>query len=357
MLGLLGLAGCRSMESTAWNLRELHTDDGSVALEGRLMSPAVFAVRRSFGTLSASILPEAKPPRPIDEPRRKILSELDHLRDEPVQTGREAGLLVELTTWLGLNEPAPMARELCVDLLVRAARRLELGPDWAEPPTAASSPGDVAAQLRPLLESEDDAERRAALEGLDPMELDVEGARRLLFGLNELLRQPSRFAGMADLVRKRHEELQRRCVALALGLAHEDPADRVRAAALPLRLEWYPERQRDDLVDCLDGGRLVSMTVILRHVAEHGLPGSLEAGPEYEEWLDLLAGCTDLGYGPVVVAGLRALDRVTAHLPSVPEAGSPSAETWMAPPRGTLRAEDWFLWMRYRRTQSLTPLE
>lgn len=344
---LLALGACRTVESTAWNLRELHNEDGSVALQGRTMSSLGFAFRRSFGALSASMLPEAAPERPIDEPRRKILRELGRMNTLPSATGRQAGLQVELATWLGLNEPAPMARELCIGLLTKAAERLELEPEWAVPTAEPSGPEDVAAQLRPLLESEDAEARRAALESIDAMALDVEGARRLLFGLNELLRQPAKFAGMVDLVRQRHEELQRRCVALALTLAQEDPSDRVRAAALPVRLAWYPERQRAELVACLEGVRLESMTVVLRHLAENGLPGDVESGPEYEDWLDLLVGCTDLGYGPVVIAGLRALDRATEHL---------ELPFDQAPPRGTLRAEEWFLWMRFRRDQSLTPL-
>ncbi|MHC4379169.1 MAG: hypothetical protein ACYS26_21420 [Planctomycetota bacterium] len=346
-LVLLLLGACRSVESTAWNLRELHTEDGSVALEGRTMSSLSFAFRRSFGPLTPGLLPESAPERPIDKPRRKVLRELGHMSEFPSKTGRQAGLQVELATWLGLNEPAPMARELSVGILVQAAERLELESSWAVPSQGTSGPGDVAAQLRPLLESEDAAERRAALEGLDAMALDVEGARRLLFGLNELLRQPRKFVGMADLVRQRHEELQKRCVALALSLAHDDPSDRVRAAALPVRLGWYPDRQYADLRECLVAGRLESMTVLLRFLAENGLPGGLEAGEEYEDWLDLLVGCTDLGYGPVVVAGLRALDRATEHLDLPPD---------QAPPRGTLRGEEWFLWMRFRRDQSLTPI-
>lgn len=346
-LGLLLLGACRSVESTAWNLRELHSEDGSVALEGRTMSSLSFTFRRSFGALSSSLLPESTPERPIDKPRRKVLRELGRMSELPSETGRQAGLQVELATWLGLNEPAPMARELCIGILVRAAERLELDSSWAAQTEAPSGPADVAAQLRPLLESEEAAERRAALESLDALALDVEGARRLLFGLNELLRQPAKFAGMADLVRQRHEELQKRCVALALELAHEDPSDRVRAAALPVRLAWYPERQYADLRECLVGGRLESMTVLLRYLAQNGLPGGLESGQEYEDWLDLLVGCTDLGYGPVVVAGLRALDRATAHLDLPAD---------QAPPRGTLRGEEWFLWMRFRRDQSLTPI-
>lgn len=346
-LGLLLLGACRSVESTAWNLRELHTEDGSVALEGRTMSSLSFAVRRNVGALYTGLLPESAPERPIDKPRRKVLRELGRMSEYPSKTGRQAGLQVELATWLGLNEPAPVAREMCIGILVKAAERLELESSWAVPPQEYSGPGDVAAQLRPLLESADTAERRAALENLDAMALDVEGARRVLFGLNELLRQPAKFAGMADLVRQRHEELQKRCVALALSLAHDDPSDRVRAAALPVRLAWYPEQRFADLRACLASGRLESMTVLLRFVAENGLPGGLEAGQEYEDWLDLLVSCTDLGYGPVVVAGLRALDRATEHLDLPPD---------QAPPRGTMRSEKWYLWMRSRRDLSLTPL-
>lgn len=341
------LGACRSVESTAWNLRELHAEDGSVALEGRPMSAVNFTFRRSFGSLTPSLLPESAPERPIDDPRRKVLRELGRMSELPSETGRQAGLQVELATWLGLNEPAPMARELCVGILASAAERLDVESTWATPAAAPSEPADVAAQLRPLLESEDPEERRASLESLDAMALDVEGARRLLFALNELLRQPAKFAGMANLVRQRHEEFQKRCVALALNLAHEDPSDRVRAAALPARLAWYPEQQYADLRECLLGGRLESMTVLLRYLVENGLPGGLEAGQEYEDWLDLLVGCTDLGYGPVVVGGLRALDRATEHLDLPPE---------QAPPRGTLRGEEWFLWMRFRRDQSLTPI-
>lgn len=349
LLLALFVSSCRSTESTAWNLRELHSDDASVAITGRVMGPISFNFRRIFGSITSGMLPESAPQRPISEPRRKVLRELMSLADQPAVTGRDAGLQVELATWLGLNETAPVARAMCVRMLVSAAERLDVGPEWAALPQSTSGPGDVAVQLRPLLDSNGPEELRTALESLDSMALDVEGARRVLRGLNELVRQPSQFAGMSALVRSRHEELQSRCTALALILASEDPSDQVRAVALPVRLNWYPESQQQVLLDCLEEVRLESLAVLLEHIAQNGLPVGEDSGDAFEVWLDLLVRCTDLGYGPVVVSSLRALDRATRDLPSELDLES-------APPRGTLRAEDWFLWLRTRRTRAMTPI-
>ncbi len=332
-LGAVLLAGCHTVGSTSWNLRELHGHDGSVQRVGRVMSAPEYQMRTLAGSIPGlsdgeRAGPAAKRPRATRRPLDRALKELLRLERYSAREPLTAGIQVELQAWLALEADYLLVRERAVIGLGKQALRLGL----SEPLQRADGrPGVGPEEVRAALEvvwnaaeARDFTALSAGLKDLEELDLDGQGARRALAGLHPVLAK-----SLPDPVRRAveetHLELQRLTVAATLGSALEDPEGLVRAAALEgiLGLEDAP---RGELLRAALADRDNHVRRVVAADLGRGLPG----GQTFEDWLGALLALASSRDGLVSMAACRTLSALAPEGP------------------GTLRAEDWAVWAAER---------
>ena len=350
---LLGsvVAGCKSSDAALHNLRELHLPDGNVDRRAAPMGHFEYGLRRAFSAAPIRALGlsdeqpggfvDAKPERDVRRPQERIRRELATLDRLSGKSRRSSGLAVEAATWLAVDDPSEVVREMATGMLASAADRMGV----RESP----SPGGVAVEdaVTPealrlvLLRLFEEFEERD-LRGLERTfgELGVlrytrDGALRALRAQNALLADADRLEPVRRPFDELHDSLQRECVRLGLADTLLDPAPRVRARAVEGLAVTAPDALLAELERAYRAGDAEVLASGLRAASQRSLVGDAEL----ERWCDLAVRTADLPNGPAAVAASRLLGDLAPRL------------TGEELPL-TLRSERWILWWHEARTHA-----
>lgn len=367
----LGAAGCTIPEANLSNLRAAHQPDGSLSYRGdvqntfqyvfsqwsELLATDIVGFTDDGSVLSGSSSEEGL----IPDPATVSLENLLAIAEADPGNLLHAGYQIEAFGWLGPDDQYVLGRERATLELGKAARRLGVG-EPLSPPAAPAGPAELSPVLAELARAvlgdvsfanllEDaevapfeaaqavasgDATFADARAALDTLELDRQGALRVLALCDVLLAQNEARLTATDPVstglRELAREAQATIVGLALGECLEDEAAIVRAAAVRA-LASAPEGPPPGLLElaATDPAWEVSAAG-LDWIHDNGLP--LARVPEAERpearelWVRFLVGQAQSPETRLSFNACRAL--VTA----VPDG-----------PR-SLRPEDWTAWFR-----------
>ncbi len=372
--------GCTSVDSTLYNLRQVHDADGDVRRIGAPVGAFEYQLRRLVGDLNVNItfvedLSDELEQEAIEDPLEKCLDALLDLADFDSDMPRIAGIQVETYTWLAVEDEYVLGRERSVLELGRAGRRLAIdGPRPLPEDAVPATPGEVGAAVLEIVRTtrrtvdaarEDDilAGAEAALEAdvasaagqardlaeacerTAALTLDREGARRVLSVCNALM-ELGLGGAAGGAIHELSLEMQRRCVRQALAAALGDPHAAVRAAAVEASVVASRNRApRIVRLAFLDPTEVVFLRAV-DMIAEHGLPAPEPDADELSasqlarferDWIELLVDATvyptsrfapDAHTRRVAMRASLALGRVSG-------AGFYS-----------LRGEDWQAWAR-----------
>ncbi len=329
---LLAATGCHLAPVKVWNLEQVHAPDGSPRRRGNLKGDLEYMLSETFRTTNfggASFQAEAAREEHIEDPFATCLENVLGLahssRDE-----RVAGLQVAVFAWLGVDCTYMLSRERCVLELGELAQVLDLASAPLPPSAEPVSPEAVKNSFDELVSTAREVGAAPGLAG-DALEqvaervralpLDRQGALRLLRATNALLAEGERGAVLAPL-RALRLDLARRCTAMGLRAALEDPHGRVRAAALEASLRAFPsERARHlrwavaDPMEGVEARSEVSLRA-LQLLARYGLPPSGDEPPaEFERgWREVLLQVLRLQVdGPHSIAACQALAKITGQ--------------------------------------------
>ena len=355
---LLLLAGCRSLDSKAWNLGQLHDDASRHRYHGALESDFEYVLRHDVAGVfrGAGARLADKDASGIDDPAQRCLENLVDLAAYRARSKHEEAVRVQWLARLAVADPSKLSRERATLALgplgaeLAAGVPVPLAKDVA-PATAETVSSAAAALVRAVrgvidaraLEQEGGPPPLtidAACVALEALVLDLDGARRALAATGEL----ATVRGLSAERRARIEavslDLERRLVRLALAAALKDPEPIVRAAGVEASVACAGLGVVDSMVLHLERESAPEVLVrVLAIVRERGLPNppdELDAAAR-ADWREhqLQALYTLLVTRPeseVHVAAMLALSRVA-------EAGFES-----------LREEDWQAWFARRRS-------
>jgi hypothetical protein len=340
------LAACSSLESTAWNVRQLHEDDGSPRPVAAVMTGIEYSLRSSIGGLpglgDAAAGPEDKPVGRVSSPRRRALSELLELEEHSVRDFDARCLQAELASWLATSADPTVERLVAVRVAGKVASELgDVAPVAnRETEVVKHSGDDLLALVRELSTSAraNDAARIAQLVGpFEPRTLELDAARRLLRACALLSHEADGRA--ADALRRASDGYARRCVELALGVALADPQRDVRAEAHRHVALLEPDAAFALAESAAERSDFAALEEVLRALLIAGLP-SAAAGDDAQDdslagWLALFVAHVDSDLSPQFVGGL-------------PAAAARCLERFSGSGRSGLRPEDWRAWYATR---------
>lgn len=342
---MLGSLSCRNVDAAAHNLRVLHESDGSVARQSAPLGHLEYRWRRALSDLPLERLGIGSnellfSKKPVDQkrPGKQIRREFNTVLAAADRNPRSRGLAVELSTWLAVDDPSPVIRQMALEELGRAAerlgvQRLEESVDDAEEAEA------LRLVLTELFESFEDRDAMGFQRGLGELSRVVssrEGAWRALRGLNVLLGAPDRLPGSRADFDAAHAAMQRRCVALGLSDALGDSDDRTRGEALRAAVKLAPARALPLLEDALRVRFYEALAAGLDAARRGEVLPPADRREELESWCELCVRASDLPYGPAAVAAAKALAELAPRLD-----GDKA-------PASTLRPEAWILWWTRR---------
>jgi hypothetical protein len=350
------LAACSSLESTAWNVRQLHEDDGSPRPVAAVMSGIEYSLRSSIDGLpglgSAAGGPEDKPVGRVSTPRRRALTELLELEEHAPSDFDARSQQAELASWLATSADPTVERIVAVRIAGRVA--LELG-DVAPiasrtlVPTAHSA-DELLALVRDIDRAarNGDAARIAELVGpFEPSTLDLDAARRLLRACALLSHVADGRASRA--LQLASDGYARRCVELALGAALADERSEVRAEAHRHVALLEPSAAYEIADAAATRSDFAALEGVLRAVLITGLPEPTpieESAPseEFARWMGLFVVHVDSETSPEFMGGL-------------PAAAARCLERFSGSGRSGLRPEVWRAWYteRFAASDALAP--
>lgn len=372
LLGSIALAcgACTTVDSTLYNLEQLHPAPGQHAHAARMMGATQFEVRRvvsegleALGTSLADI-----DERPVDDPVETCLELLNDMRSWNATRFGIASTQVEQFARIALNDPWALSRELAVRELGVAGARIDAAKIVASPIAEVQpSREEFEAAQREVVESglaaldDGTSESRArferACDGLANLGLDVDLALEALADLNVVLRRAVDDDERTAPLRKLALVLQRRVIdsvlqrtladSAPLGVQGSDPGwpnDRVQAASVEANVAVFgaerlaaimalnPFRARED-------ERLIA---VLEAIEQHGLPAANDeqtkalGGNAHHAWTaTIVKTAAEHPEGRVRLAAMRALGKISGK-------GAFS-----------LRFNDWYTWWIEEGSQAL----
>jgi hypothetical protein len=363
------MAGCHVVEAKAWNLSELHDESTRHRYTGALEGDIEYVFRHQIaGSLAiggASF--ENKAPGPIEDPSRVCLENLIELEAFGAGDPRVAALQVEWFSRIAVEDPWVLSRERAVLGLAQAAERLNAGVPAGLPKgtkTAGAEAGSeaLAGLVRaagPVIAGRVTATERLDLESacriVSDLVLVLDGARRLLLATASLGNAAGRSNNAARPLLELAEELQRRCVRLALAAALLDRDPRVRAAAVEAAVASAGLSVLQGILAQLDRESAPEVLLrVLELVRRRGLP------PTLPENLPASApGTPPITPEMVREAQLRALIELLDRPETSVRVGAMRALAVVADANiSSLREEDWQSWWlsrRERRAAGPTP--
>lgn len=320
--------GCHSPGARVWNLRQVHQPDGRPKYTGDLHGTYEHLLYKLFETTPVG-RPQfiSEKESAIKDPLSVCLKNLNGLAHCDAENRKTRGLMVEMFTWLGGDCTYALSRERCAVELGDLARRAGVDEPLILPETeVAAGPDEVGAEATglyedasPMVAGQDAPVMRRALaercEAIQALTLDRDGARRLLSVTNLLLSRwrVERIEGLKPLL-VLHLDLEKRCIALALGKLLSDPEPRVRAAAVRSCLDVADGNSPELLQQALEDPSELVRLEVLRSLERHGVPhpGDVASSADEASWIQRVVEILRLGMGgPLAVAGCEAMARLT----------------------------------------------
>lgn len=312
--GVILASGCQSFRASAYNLRVLHEPDGSLAPRSATVAHWYYRWLTLTGDRPSAEDPAGEP-RVLSRPRTKIRRETVRLCSAQPSGPAERAEQLSLACFLATRDRSPVTRELALEAVAAAARRLGL---QALP----EAPGQAPSQL--------EIEAARALLGLAPgtpasdlSALDLAAACALIDECLPRLRQRPKERVLLEA----EASLSRRAAGLALAAALEDPQDIVRARAVRAVLEFDQSRLSELLESGLKREQPETVQAVCEHLASNGWPSQAGAS---EPRFELLIAAVDDPDDRASVAAARALTRLTDGA------------------LVSLRPEEWLLWWEQR---------
>jgi hypothetical protein len=331
---VLLLGACTAPSPKVWNLRQVHYPDGRAKYVGDLRWPIEHLMVRAFDTTSLGT-PEfiGSTQDAIKDPFKACLENLNGLAKCNRENPKTRATMVEMYTWLAGDCTYALSRERCArelgDLGVRAGAKspIALAPELT--PATALEVGELVPLLfneaSPLIAGQDTPQLRKQLADrcleIDALTLDREGARRMLRVTNLLLsRWRVERRESVDPLLRLHLDLEKQCIALALGglLADENP--RVRAAAISSAVLVTKNSSPEILARAFQDRDPEVVIAGMRALEEHGVPRPSRMGDanRYFQserfWLEQVVQYLRLGTGgELSVAGCQAMSRLTGE--------------------------------------------
>lgn len=314
--GLILASGCQSFRASAYNLRVLHEPDGSLAPRSATVAHWYYRWLTLTGDRPSAEDPAGEP-RLLSRPRTKIRRETVRLCSAQPESPAERAEQLSLACFLATRDRSPVTRELALEAVAAAARRLGLE-------ALPQAPGQAPSEL--------ELEAARALLGLAPgtpssdlSALDLAAACALLDECLPRLRKRPKDRALLEA----EALLARRAAGLALAQALEDPQDIVRARAARAVLEFDSSRLLELLESGLKREQPETVQAICEHLAEKGWPPQAGAS---EPRFELLIAAVDDPDDRASVAAARALARLTDGA------------------LVSLRPEEWLLWWEQRQS-------
>jgi len=334
------LCGCGTLESSAWNIRQLHEGDGSPRPVAAVMSGFEYGLRTALGELpvldESGADPEGKPAGRVTNPRRRALAELLELEEYDSRDDDARWLQAELAAWLAVEADPMVERLTAVRLLGRVAFVLGDVAPVAAPLAPEVDPAESSAALLALVRDlgaaarAGEAERVAEL--LRPFAPDLqdrESGRRLLRAC-ALLTHDAEGSARAVLARAA-DQYARRVVALALREALDDSRRPVRAEAHRLVVRVEPAAAYGLATAAADRGDTDDLEAVFASLLAIGLPAEDASGARRVEWLRLFT--------------LHSSGDVFASYPgALPTTACRCLARFSGAGFSTLRSEDWVAW-------------
>lgn len=329
-----------------WNLREVHYPDGRAKYVGDLRVDFEHLLLQSFDQTALGS-PEflGTEQKAIKDPFKACLKNVNGLSKCNRENPKTRARMVEMFAWLTGDCTYALSRERCVLELGDLGERVGVKePKLLNPNAGPATALEVGEQVpllfsdaSPLVAGQDTPELRQTLAArcaqIGSMTLDREGAYRLLRVTNILLgrwRVERREA--VDPLLRLHLDLERQCIALALGEALVDENPRVRAAAIRAGVQVTKNDSPELLLRALQDPSLEVRLEVMLSLREHGAPPPPQKrNPDMvfrseAFWINQVVNILRAGTGgPLAVAGCKAMARLTGE------------------PRD-LRPEAWIVW-------------
>jgi hypothetical protein len=366
LAALLQLAACHFAGANTHNLDELHWSDGRHKRTGTLWTPYEYAVHVGIRGLVTGLggKPEEEAPVKIDDPLGSCVDNLIELVAYDDSDPEIVAQKVEYCSRLAVDDAWNLSREIAVRELGRQGARLELAVHPPRKPVGEVAGVDAVREaLRRLINAcppilkggaisaEEKAEFAAACEAIGALDLDRQGALRLLRSVTIIERARSSSPNLAPL----HAlglDLQRTCVRMALDSAVTDTPPttaggnypgwnnpRVRGVAIEAFVQAYGEPAYLHFLSELDprDADAEHLLALMRLVKARGFPQPPpDAKPGEREraekaWSEKMVHLvTDYPDAPVRIAAMGALAKVGGRASY------------------SLREEDWQVWWAQR---------
>ncbi len=341
-LALFVAPACTSIGARAFNVREMHEDDGHHRLVAVQMDDTEYLFQRGFLALFKKDPSSAKAPSQLEDPLETCVENLLALSDINPERENLAALQVEYFARYSAIDPWQISRQICLRQLGRAGSRLKLAkvPPPAEQNAELATPDSLREALAPLVKAmlprsnlEAPGDVAAACAGIAKLRYDLDGCLRALAASAALLdRMPANAKDRTVLLRL-VLDLERRTVRLALERGISDKSSHVRAAAAEALVRANGSVYLQKLLP-----RLISESeeevpiAILAMIREQGLPPAqpVTQGARDEQLALVYDVATKHPIGRVRVAAMQALGAIAG-------AGFES-----------LREEDWDAWWHKR---------
>lgn len=241
-LGLALAPACKVVDARAYNLRELHEEDGRHKRIAVQMSDFEYMFRFGFGGLLKRDSDEstAKDPERIKDPLSVCVENLEALAECNFDDENTAAIQIESFARIAALDPWQISRQFSLHELGKAGERLELAAHpWIEPSGPPATPEAVRDALSGLMQALARPQPGVTLPELQPacaamaaLQLDLDGARRALSASALLLdREPKRSPNRAALAELLHD-MERRVIHLSLARGAADASPHVRAVAV-----------------------------------------------------------------------------------------------------------------------------
>jgi len=335
---VLLLGACTAPSPKVWNLRQVHYPDGRAKYVGDVRWEIEHLLVMAFDSTALGT-PDfiGGEQDAIKDPFKVCLKNLNELakcnRDNPKTRAR----MVEMYTWLAGDCTYSLSRERCAVELGELGTRTGLkaprvlGPDAT--PATALEVGELVPLLfneaTPLVGGQDTPELRKQLADrcrtIEALTLDRDGARRLLRVTNILLSRwrVQRRESVEPLLRL-HLDLEKQCIALALGDLLGDENPRVRAAAIRSAIDVTGNSSPQLLARAFQDPSVEVVVAAIRSLAENGVPRPSRKGdPDLyfrteRFWIEQVIELLRLGTGgQLAVAGCQAMSRLTGEPPDL----------------------------------------
>ena len=362
----LQLAACHFAGANTHNLDELHWSDGRHKRTGTLWTPYEYAVHVGIRGVISGLggKSEEEPPVKIDDPLGKCVENLVELVGYGDGDPEIVAWKVEYCSRLAVDDAWNISREIAVRELGNQGARLKLAEHPPRKPVGEVAGVDAVREaLRRLINAcppilkggavsaEEKAEFAAACEAISALDLDRQGALRLLRSVTIIERVRSSSPNLAPL-RALSLDLQRICVRTALDAAVTDTPPstaggnypgwnnpRVRGVAIEAFVRAYGEPAYVHFLSELNArdADAEHLLALLRMIKARGFPQPPpDAKPGDREraekaWSETLVHLvTDYPDAPVRIAAMGALAKVGGRASY------------------SLREEDWQVWWAQR---------